>query len=147
MMEQPDVRRVRAQWDCDGENLLITVRDHGRGELSADAPSVARLDCRVQALTGHMWVEVMSGWGADVNVTLPLDPPAGPAGDVAGWNLVARELEVLQHLAAGRRNRIIASALNISENTVKFHLRNLFKELGVGSRTEAIALAHSHGVR
>jgi hypothetical protein len=146
-MEQPDVRRVRAQWDCDGENLLITVRGHGRGELSADAPSVARLDCRVQALTGQMRVEVMSGWGADVNVTLPLVrrpdrqgmPPAGiwSPGD---W-------KVLQHLAAGRRNRIIASALNISENTVKFHLRNLFKELGVGSRTEAIALAHRHGVR
>jgi DNA-binding CsgD family transcriptional regulator len=147
MMEQPDVRRVRAQWDCDGENLLINVRDDGRGELSADAPSVARLDRRVQALTGHMRVEVMPGWGADVNVTLPLDPPAGPAGDVAGWNLAARELEVLQHLAAGRRNRTIAAALGISENTVKFHVRNLFKKLGVGSRTEAIALANSHGVR
>ena len=31
MMEQPDVRRVRTQWDCDGENLLINVRDDGRG--------------------------------------------------------------------------------------------------------------------
>lgn len=147
MMEQPDVRRVRAQWDCDGENLLINVRDDGRGELSADAPSVARLDRRVQALTGHMRVEVMPEWGADVNVTLPLDPPAGPAGDVAGRNLAARELEVLQHLAAGRRNRTIASSLNISENTVKFHVRNIFRKLGVGSRTEAIALANSHGDR
>jgi DNA-binding NarL/FixJ family response regulator len=89
----------------------------------------------------------MPGWGADVSVALPLDPPAQPAGDVAEWNLAARELEVLQHLAAGRRNRAIASALNISENTVKFHVRNLFRKLDVRSRTEAIALAHSHGVR
>jgi DNA-binding CsgD family transcriptional regulator len=147
MMEQPDVRRVRAQWDCDGENLLINVRDDGRGALAADAPSIGRLDRRVQALTGHMQIDVMPGWGADVSVTLPLDPPAHPAGDVAGWNLAARELEVLQHLAAGQRNRTIASALNISENTVKFHVRNLFKKLDVRSRTEAIALAHSHGVR
>jgi DNA-binding CsgD family transcriptional regulator len=147
MMEQPDVRRVRAQWDCDGENLLINVRDDGGGALAADAPSIGRLDRRVQALTGNMQIEVMPGWGADVSVTLPLNPPAHPAGDVAGWNLAARELEVLQHLAAGQRNRTIASALNITENTVKFHVRNLFRKLDVGSRTEAIALAHSHGLR
>jgi DNA-binding CsgD family transcriptional regulator len=147
MMEQPDVSRVRTQWDCDGENLLINVRDDGRGALPADAPSIGRLDRRVQALTGRLRFDVMPGWGADVFVTLPLDPPARPAGDVAGWNLAARELEVLQHLAAGHRNRTIALTLGISENTVKFHVRNLFRKLGVGSRTEAIALAHSHGLR
>jgi DNA-binding CsgD family transcriptional regulator len=147
MMEQPGVRRVRAQWDCDGENLLINVRDDGLGALSADAPSIGRLDRRVQALSGRMQLDVMAGWGADVSVTLPLDPPALPAGDVTAWNLAARELEVLQHLVAGKRNRTIASSLGISENTVKFHVRNLFRKLDVGSRTEAIALANSHGLR
>ena len=147
MMEQPEVSRIRTQWDCDGENLLINVRDDGRGALAADAPSISRLDRRVQALTGQLRMDVMPGWGADVFVSLPLDLPTRPAGDVAGWNLAARELEVLQHLAAGNRNRTIASAMGISENTVKFHLRNLFKKLDVGSRTEAIALAHNHGLR
>jgi DNA-binding CsgD family transcriptional regulator len=147
MMEQPEVSRVRTQWDCDGENLLINVRDDGRGALAADAPSIARLDRRVQALTGQLRIDVMPGWGADVFVTLPLDLPSRPAGDVAGWDLAARELEVLQHLVAGHRNRTIASTLGISENTVKFHVRNLFRKLDVGSRTEAIALAHSHGLR
>ena len=147
MTEQPEVRRVRAQWDCDGENLLINVRDDGGGALAADAPSIGRLDRRVQALTGQMQIDVMPGWGADISVSLPLDPPVNPAGDVAGWNLAAREVEVLQHLAAGQRNRTIASALGISENTVKFHVRSLFRKLDVSSRTEAIALAHSHGLR
>jgi DNA-binding CsgD family transcriptional regulator len=147
MMEQPEVSRVRTQWDCDGENLLINVRDDGRGALTADAPSISRLDRRVQALNGRLRIEVMPGWGADVFVTLPLDLPVRPAGDVAGWNLASRELEVLQHLVAGHRNRTIASSLGISENTVKFHVRNLFRKLDVGSRTEAIALAHSHGLR
>ncbi|GAA4024677.1 response regulator transcription factor [Arthrobacter methylotrophus] len=147
MMEQPEVSRVRTQWDCDGENLLINVRDDGRGALTADAPSISRLDRRVQALNGRLRIDVMPGWGADVFVTLPLDLPVRPAGDVAGWNLAARELEVLQHLVAGHRNRTIALSLGISENTVKFHVRNLFRKLDVGSRTEAIALAHSHGLR
>lgn len=146
MMEQPEVRRVRTQWDCDGENLLINVRDDGRGGLSADAPNMERLQRRVQALDGRMEVDLMPGWGADISVTLPLDPPASPA-DVSGWNLAARELEVLQLLAGGQRNRSIAAALNISENTVKFHVRNVFRKLGVASRTEAIALAHTHGLR
>ena len=94
-----------------------------------------------------MQIDVMPGWGADISVSLPLEPPVNPAGDVAGWNLAAREVEVLQHLAAGQRNRTIASALGISENTVKFHVRSLFRKLDVSSRTEAIALAHSHGLR
>jgi DNA-binding CsgD family transcriptional regulator len=147
MMEQPDISRVRTQWDCDGENLLINVRDDGRGMLAADAPSIGRLDRQVQALAGQLKIEVMPRWGADVFVTLPLDLPARPAGDVAGWDLAARELEVLQHLVAGHRNRTIALTMGISENTVKFHVRNLFRKLDVGSRTEAIALAHSHGLR
>ncbi|RJT75107.1 LuxR family transcriptional regulator [Arthrobacter cheniae] len=147
MMEQPDVSRVRIHWDCDGENLLINVRDDGRGTLAAGAPNISCLNRRVQALNGHLQIDVMAGWGADVFVTLPLNLPAPPAGDVTGWDLAARELEVLQHLVAGERNRTIASLLGISENTVKFHMRNLFKKLAVGSRTEAIALAHSHGLR
>ena len=147
MMEQPDVSRVRTQWDCDGESLLINVRDNGRGTLAADAPSIIRLDRRVQALDGNLQIDIMPGWGADVFVTLPLAPPARLARDVTAWNLAPRELEVLQHLVAGERNRTIASTLAISENTVKFHVRNLFRKLDVGSRTEAIALAHSTGLR
>jgi DNA-binding CsgD family transcriptional regulator len=146
MMEQQEVRRVRTQWDCDGENLLINVRDDGDGGLSTDAPAMGRLQRRVQALAGRMEVDLMPGWGADISVVLPLDPPASP-GDVSSWNLAARELEVLQLLAAGQRNRNIAASLNISENTVKFHVRNLFRKLQVASRSEAIALAHSRGLR
>ncbi|MUL46516.1 LuxR family transcriptional regulator [Mycobacterium sp. CBMA293] len=147
MMEQPQISRVRTQWDCDGENLLINVRDDGRGMLAADSPSIGRLDRQVQALDGQLRIDVMSGWGADVFVTLPLDLQTRPTGNIAGWDLAARELEVLQHLVAGHRNRTIALTLGISENTVKFHVRNLFRKLDVSSRTEAIALANSHGVR
>lgn len=147
MVDQQGVRRIRTQWDCDGVNLLVNVRDDGPGELSATAPAVARLVQRVEALNGSMGVDVMPGWGADVAVTLPLDPPSRPPADIAGWNLGERELEVLQLLAAGQRNRGIAAKLHISENTVKFHLRNLYRKIGASSRTEAMALAHSNGLR
>lgn len=147
MVDQAGVRRIRTQWDCDGENLLVNVRDDGPGELSAAAPNMARLAQRVEALDGTMSVEVMTGWGADVGVSLPLDPPARQLADVARWKLGERELEVLQLLAAGQRNRAIAAKLHISENTVKFHLRNIYRKVGASSRTEAIAMAHSNGLR
>ncbi|WP_461190464.1 helix-turn-helix transcriptional regulator [Arthrobacter sp. Z4-13] len=147
MVDQGGVGRIRTQWDCDGVNLIINVRDDGPGELSASAPAMARLVQRVEVLDGTMGVDVMPGWGADVAVTIPLDPPARQLTDVAGWKLGERELEVLQLLAAGQRNRTIAGQLHISENTVKFHLRNIFRKIGASSRTEAIALAHSSGLR
>lgn len=54
--------------------------------------------------------------------------------------LTRRELEVLADLASGRTNKQIARELDVSLNTVKFHVRNLFQKLGVNSRGQAIAL-------
>lgn len=72
MVDQAGVRRIRTQWDCDGENLLVNVRDDGPGERSGAAPAMARLAQRVEALDGSMSVDVMPGWGADVAISLPL---------------------------------------------------------------------------
>ncbi len=55
----------------------------------------------------------------------------------------SREMDVLKHLAEGKPNKLIATALDISEVTVKSHVRALFSKLNVLSRTEAIAAASS----
>jgi two-component system NarL family response regulator len=60
--------------------------------------------------------------------------------------LTERELEVLQLLTKGRSNREIGSALFISEDTVKSHLKTLFAKLGVQDRTEAAISAVRHGI-
>jgi DNA-binding NarL/FixJ family response regulator len=63
---------------------------------------------------------------------------AGPSSaDPAA--LTEREEAVLALLVEGRTNAQIAGAVFLSENTVKFHLRNLFAKLGVSNRTEAVA--------
>ena len=59
-------------------------------------------------------------------------------------DLTAREIEVLAHVAAGRTNREIASALTISQHTVGRHLENVFAKLGVKSRAAATAYAYEH---
>ena len=60
--------------------------------------------------------------------------------------LTQRELEVMQHLAAGRPNREIASLLGITEHTVKFHVNSILAKLGAESRTEAVVRAARLGV-
>jgi len=60
--------------------------------------------------------------------------------------LSERELEVLQLIAKGFRNRQIADRLYLSINTVKVHARNIYGKLGVNNRTEAVARARELGV-
>jgi DNA-binding NarL/FixJ family response regulator len=60
--------------------------------------------------------------------------------------LTARELEVLRLVTAGRRNKEIAAELGISENTVKYHLRNILEKLHAESRTEVAARAVREGL-
>ncbi len=57
-----------------------------------------------------------------------------------------RDLEVLQLVAAGRRNRDIARELHIGEATVKSHLLHLYDKLGVDDRTHAVTVALERGI-
>jgi ATP/maltotriose-dependent transcriptional regulator MalT len=63
--------------------------------------------------------------------------PAREYNDVVE-HLTTREHDVLALVADGLPNRDIASALAISEHTVKFHLASIFGKLGVSTRTEAV---------
>lgn len=77
----------------------------------------------------------------------PLDPRVAgallPTGDPS-HGLSAREREVLQLVTEGRANKQIASALGISEATVKAHLGRIFREIGVADRTSAALWARDH---
>ena len=55
--------------------------------------------------------------------------------------LTARELEILRLAASGNSNRCIAQKLWVTEQTVKFHLSNVYRKLGVSNRTEASHVA------
>lgn len=62
---------------------------------------------------------------------------------ITSLGISAREYEVLDLLAAGHANKVIARRLNISPNTVKTHVAKLFEKLGVASRTQAIGKARA----
>ena len=59
--------------------------------------------------------------------------------------LSEREIEILKLVASGKSNQSIADQLSISENTVKYHLKNILQKLGVSNRTEAVTIAMQKG--
>ena len=60
--------------------------------------------------------------------------------------LSEREIEILKLVASGKSNQAIADQLSISENTVKYHLKNILQKLGVSNRTEAVTIAMQRGL-
>ncbi|WP_435531025.1 LuxR C-terminal-related transcriptional regulator [Rhodococcus spelaei] len=143
---QPDLSRIRIAWDCDGSNLLIDIRDDGRG--AADLAELGRqLRPRVETLGGTLESESTVGWGSSLRSVLPLDLPVVAPNRPALAALGPREAEVLEHLVAGRRNRVIAERLRVSESTVKFHVAGVLRKLEVATRGEAAAVGAEAGVK
>ena len=60
--------------------------------------------------------------------------------------LTRRELEILQLVSGGRSNREVAEILWVADQTVKFHLANIYRKLGVGNRFEAARWARESGI-
>lgn len=61
-------------------------------------------------------------------------------------SLTDRELEILRLVASGSTNGVIAGQLWITQQTVKFHVSNIYRKLGVANRTEACHYAHVNGI-
>jgi DNA-binding NarL/FixJ family response regulator len=60
--------------------------------------------------------------------------------------LSERELEVLRLVAAGRANHDVAESLSVSDNTIKYHLKNIMQKLNVSNRAEAVKIATQMGL-
>ena len=96
-----------------------------------------------QALQGELQTQV----GADViqiRLQLPQQLQPHPVIETVS-PLSDRELEVMQLLAQGHRDRDIAEQLYISERTVKFHAKNMLEKLGVRTRIQAVFEATKQG--
>lgn len=80
-------------------------------------------------------------WVGNRLTARPRAPFARNEAAIASLGISAREVEVLEMLAAGHANKMIARRLDISPNTVKTHVARLFEKLDVASRTQAISKA------
>jgi DNA-binding NarL/FixJ family response regulator len=101
----------------------------------------ARLDESIE-VAGE-FVSLGEARTADLDVDAYLLAPEQSSLDDGGLQepLTARELEVLEQLAAGLSNKAIGARLGISDQTVKFHVASITGKLGVTNRTEAVRRA------
>jgi DNA-binding NarL/FixJ family response regulator len=135
--------------DCDPRELIAAVRAAAAGNVPLD-PRVTRalLTAVRQPEPGPF--DAAGGRGradeaAHEALTAPIDLASlDGAADSAGDKLSAREKEVLALVARGYANKQIARALGISERTVKVHLGNVFRRIGVGDRTSAALWARDN---
>jgi len=127
---------------------VLSAKDHApriviyTGDVGVAVPRRAMLKgaagfCSKQDDPGAL-VETMISV-ADGRMVFPFIDMSKPLADPFD-TLTARERELLAALADGLTNEAIAGVLEISINTVKFHLKNLYEKLGVSSRSQALAL-------
>jgi DNA-binding NarL/FixJ family response regulator len=110
------------------------------GVLPLDA-SAEEFSAVLHALAEGLW----AGSPALARVLLERQPMLEQAEQVVN-PLTERERQVLQLTAQGLANKQIAASLEISENTVKFHLSSLYAKLAVTSRTEAVRAGARRGL-
>ena len=60
--------------------------------------------------------------------------------------LTDREIEVLREVAAGNANKMVAQLLNVSEETIKAHMKSILSKLGANDRTHAVTIALKRGI-
>lgn len=77
---------------------------------------------------------------------IPPEIAARLANHYGDETLTDREIEILQQIAEGNRNRDIADRLFISEGTVKVHIKHIMGKLGANDRTQAITIAVRRGI-
>jgi DNA-binding NarL/FixJ family response regulator len=99
-------------------------------------------------------------WATVAGLVVTLEPSSQAEDEHTGWiatderfvqeplteHLTARETVVLRLMASGLGNKEIASRLDISEHTVKFHVSSVLAKLGAASRTEAVTIGIVRGL-
>jgi two-component system, NarL family, response regulator YdfI len=88
--------------------------------------------------SGDQIVQAIKAIALGLNVLDSALNPQSPDEEMPTEQLTPREAEVLRLLADGLGNREIAAKLNVSEHTIKFHIRSILGKLGAASRTEAV---------
>jgi DNA-binding NarL/FixJ family response regulator len=136
------VRRIRER-DPLARVIVLTTYDTDEEisrALKAGAKAYVLKDISADDLIGCIR-EVLAG-----KTYLAPAAAAKLAEGVTRVRLTPRELAALRLMADGKANKEIATALDISERTVKTHLGHLFEKLGVASRTEAVKVATRRGL-
>jgi len=114
------------------EDIYRSLRAGARSYVLKDASRSELLRCILLAAEGKRY--------------LPERVASKLADRIDHEQLSQREIQVLQHLASGVRNKVIAAALQISVSTVKFHVGNILGKLKAANRLQAVHAAVARGM-
>lgn len=145
------LRMIRAE-GCETPVVILTMSDSEddlsaalragvRGYLLKDMEPEEVIESIGRAARGEMVV------ASAMMLKLTQILQSGPKGSVMSGlvaSLTERERQVLDHVASGQSNKVIAKALDISHNTVKLHVRHIMDKLNLRSRVEAAVFAFEY---
>jgi two-component system nitrate/nitrite response regulator NarL len=146
-MNGVDVLRAIKDAGLDSRVIMLTVSDHAEdlvAALQAGADGYLLKDMEPEDLMGHLGEAARGRIAITDRLTQLLasslrEKPRPKTVEEAG--LTDQENKILQHIADGKSNKLIARELDIAEGTVKVHVKHLLKKLNLRSRVEAAVWA------
>jgi DNA-binding NarL/FixJ family response regulator len=147
-LRMPDMSGIEAIQVIRGEfaNARIVVLTTYKGDAQAAAALKAGASgYLLKSLVGRELLDTIRAVHAGKR-RVPPEIATEIAEHVADDELTEREVAVLRRVAAGKSNKLIAAELDISEGTVKTHMKNILPKLDASDRTHAVMIALKRGI-
>ena len=142
LVGQPNLAVLMLTVSEDGEDLAECMKTGARGYLLKNINADFLLDSIRRAVDGDSVLSPEMTAKLVARLRAPVAAPRHSELD----SLTPRERETLGHLALGSSNKEIARALDLAESTVKVHVQNILRKLGISSRVQAAVYAVEHGL-
>jgi DNA-binding NarL/FixJ family response regulator len=117
------------------QTIRLSYSDNGAW-YPTNLRAIHSLQTALQGMNGHAEIEIQSDRSLLAKLELRIS---------LVLSLTSREIEILQRVAEGLRNKEIAAQLHVSARTVNFHLDNIYSKLHVSTRTEAVMIGLQQG--
>ncbi len=134
----PHIKVIMLTVVDEDQTVYESIQSGASGYLVKESSPQEIYDAIIQTLNG--------GAALSPNIALKamkiIQNPESVQREVSGFDLSERELQVLQQLSKGLSYKEIASNLIISPNTVRRHLENIYKKMGVSNKVEAVQQAY-----
>lgn len=136
-----DVKVVILTTSMDEEQTIDALRYGVKGVVLKDMPAHLLVQCLTKVGHGGLWMEKESIGNAFEKM---LQREAGMRRLTT--ILTAREIEVMKQVAAGLSNQQIAEKLIVQEGTIKIHIHNIYRKLGIKNRVDLTLYAQKRGL-
>jgi len=145
---------ARAHQEWPGLKSVVLAPDYDPRQIEAAFAAGASVCCIKRAAVDDLAVAIRQAFDHSIFLASSHGVPVaerttivGEPGRDKGSNLLTRrEIEILRLVAEGHSNSTLAKMLWVTEQTVKFHLANIYRKLDVANRTEASRWAHLNGI-